>query len=109
MKSVKPVALIPNLLTLANAGCGLLAISKAIDALAGPPEHFHTKLEAACWLIFLAMVFDALDGKVARLMRSFSDFGAQLDSFADLETVRTALRALDDSVSVTFVDNRGLG
>jgi CDP-diacylglycerol---serine O-phosphatidyltransferase len=86
---MKPVSMLPNLLTLANCGCGLLAISKAIDALAftGDSELlFYQKMETACWLIFLGMVFDALDGKVARLTRSFSDFGAQLDSFADAIT-----------------------
>jgi CDP-diacylglycerol--serine O-phosphatidyltransferase len=36
------------------------------------------------WLIFLAMVFDALDGHVARLSRSTSDFGGQLDSLCDV-------------------------
>jgi len=36
------------------------------------------------WLIFLAMIFDALDGHVARLSRSTSDFGGQLDSLCDL-------------------------
>jgi len=90
VKSLKTVALLPNLFTLANAGLGLLAISKAIDALAGPPDLFYRRLETACWLIFLAMVFDALDGKIARLTRSFSDFGAQLDSFADAITFGVA-------------------
>lgn len=83
---MKPVSMLPNLFTLANAGCGLLALSKGIDALAGDPENFAGLLETACWLVFLAMIFDALDGKVARLTRSFSDFGAQLDSFADAIT-----------------------
>jgi len=86
---MKPVRMLPNLLTLANCGCGLLAISKGIDALAYSAEGsplFYLKLEAACSLIFLGMLFDALDGKVARLTRSFSDFGAQLDSFADALT-----------------------
>ncbi|MFT7486566.1 MAG: CDP-diacylglycerol--serine O-phosphatidyltransferase [Candidatus Paceibacteria bacterium] len=86
---MKPVQMLPNLLTLANCGCGLLAISKGIDALAYVGENerlFFLKMEAACWLIFLGMVFDSLDGKVARLTKSFSDFGAQLDSFADAIT-----------------------
>jgi CDP-diacylglycerol--serine O-phosphatidyltransferase len=82
---MKPVSMLPNLLTLANAGCGLLAICKAIDALASP-EYFAIKMESACWLIFLAMVFDTLDGRLARLMQSTSEFGAQLDSFADALT-----------------------
>ena len=90
---MRKVSILPNLLTLANAGCGILAISKAIDALvvAGEGEAlFDRKLETACWLIILAMVFDALDGKVARLMDGFSDFGAQLDSFADAITFGVA-------------------
>ncbi|MFT5049011.1 MAG: CDP-diacylglycerol--serine O-phosphatidyltransferase [Chlamydiales bacterium] len=82
--------MLPSLLTLCNAGVGLLAISKAIDALAGDPLLFDQRLESACWLIFLAMVFDALDGKVARITDSFSDFGAQLDSFADALTFGVA-------------------
>ena len=36
------------------------------------------------WLIFLAMIFDALDGHVARLSRATSDFGGQLDSLSDV-------------------------
>ena len=80
--------MLPNALTLANAGCGLLAIAKSIDALAYP-AFFAQKMENACWLIFLAMIFDALDGMLARLMQSFSDFGAELDSFADAITFST--------------------
>lgn len=90
---MKPVAMLPNLLTLGNSACGLLAISKGVDALAYSgenPETFYQKMEAACGLIFLGMVFDALDGKVARLTKSFSDFGAQLDSLADLLTFGVA-------------------
>jgi len=86
---MKRVSVLPNLLTLGNAACGLLALSKAIDALAvvgTSPERFDTLLEQGCWLIFLAMVFDALDGRVARLTDSMTDFGAQLDSFADAIT-----------------------
>lgn len=89
---MKHVALLPNLFTLANAGCGLLAISKAIDALALGPDDpgFHGTFETACWLIMFALILDALDGKVARLTDSFSDFGAQLDSFADAITFGVA-------------------
>ena len=90
---MKPVSMLPNLLTLANCGCGLLAISKGIDALAytGKDEIlFYLKMETACSLIFLGMVFDVLDGKVARITDSFSDFGAQLDSFADALTFGVA-------------------
>lgn len=92
MPPKRPITLIPNLLTLTNAGLGLLAISKAIDALssAGSPSLFERHLEMACWLVILAGVFDALDGKIARLMNSFSELGAQLDSFADAITFGVA-------------------
>ena len=38
----------------------------------------------SAWLIFLAMVFDALDGYMARLAKSASEFGAELDSLCDM-------------------------
>lgn len=86
---MKKVQLLPNLVTLANAFCGLLALAKAIDALAysgADPRVFYLKMQAACMLVFLGMVFDALDGWVARLTGSQSSFGAQLDSFSDALT-----------------------
>ena len=92
---VKKISVLPTLLTLANFFLGLLAISKGIDALAlidegGDGALFHRKLETACMLIFAGMVCDALDGKVARLTDSMSDFGKQLDSFADALTFGVA-------------------
>jgi len=83
------VQLLPNLITLGNAFCGVLALSKAIDALtlsAQSPIVFYEKMEAACFLVFLGMVFDALDGLVARMTGGGSEFGAQLDSFSDALT-----------------------
>jgi CDP-diacylglycerol--serine O-phosphatidyltransferase len=90
---VRKIQLLPNLLTLANAICGLLAICKGIDALAyaGPdPLRFYQNLETAAWLIYVGMVFDALDGKVARMVGGGSAFGAQLDSFSDMLTFGVA-------------------
>lgn len=86
---MKRVILLPTLVTLGNAFCGVLALSKAVDALAyagAEPGMFYRKMEVACLLVFLGMVFDTLDGWVARVTRGFSSFGAQLDSFADALT-----------------------
>jgi CDP-diacylglycerol--serine O-phosphatidyltransferase len=86
---LKRIILLPTLVTLANAFCGVLALSKAIDALAyhGTDSGiFYRKMEYACMLVFLGMIFDTLDGWVARVTRGFSNFGAQLDSFADALT-----------------------
>ncbi len=83
------IQLLPNLITLGNAFCGLLALAKAIDALTlstDDPIVFYQKMETACFLVFLGMIFDSLDGFVARLVGSESEFGAQLDSFSDALT-----------------------
>ena len=88
-RAVRKIQLLPNLITLANAFCGLLALSKAIDALAysgGDVRIFYWKMQTACMLVFLGMIFDAMDGWVARLTGSQSEFGAQLDSFSDALT-----------------------
>jgi len=77
----KVFAVLPTLLTLCNAACGFGAIT--ITAKVGP-EHFGgSELITASQLIFLAMLFDMLDGSAARLTNQTSDFGAQLDSLCD--------------------------
>ena len=77
----KVFAVLPTLLTLCNAACGFGAIT--ITAKVGP-EHFGgSELFTASQLIFLAMLFDMLDGSAARLTNQTSDFGAQLDSLCD--------------------------
>jgi CDP-diacylglycerol--serine O-phosphatidyltransferase len=54
-----------------------------------PTDDTHNCMLSG-WLIFLAMIFDALDGHVARLARQTSDFGAQLDSLCDVVTFGVA-------------------
>ena len=65
--------LIPNVLTLLALCAGMTAIRFAVS------ENF----EAACYAIIVAGVFDGLDGRMARLLKSTSRFGAELDSLAD--------------------------
>src|SRR5207245_2521508 len=81
---------LPSLATLGNAICGFGAIYVAgLDpATAGADTltqffAFH-RFTAAAYLIFLAMIFDALDGRLARFARHTTDFGGQLDSLADV-------------------------
>jgi CDP-diacylglycerol--serine O-phosphatidyltransferase len=80
--------------TLGNLICGFFAI--VVAARLDRPEiapltvsESHA-LWVSGWLIFLAMVFDALDGQIARLSNTMSDFGAQLDSLCDLVTFGVA-------------------
>ena len=82
------IPVLPTLVTLGNGFCGLLAIIMVLQARAdwatGNAMASAQALTWAGWLILFAMVFDALDGKVARLANATSDFGTQLDSLCDV-------------------------
>ncbi len=103
-KRIRVVAGLPTLFTLGNLVCGFFAIvvaarvAKPEQPIAAEPDvaavtrentEFYDRSDPthcmySAALIFLAMVFDALDGQVARLSRTSSEFGAQLDSLCDL-------------------------
>ncbi len=81
------MALLPTLITLGNGVCGTVAILRIGMGMAdGNPRYF----QQAAWLNLAAMIFDALDGLVARMTRTSSPFGAQLDSLCDLVTFGVA-------------------
>lgn len=91
LRRLKDVPVLPSLVTLGNLFFGFLAISKVADALrlAHPGASFAAVVglfETAAILVFVAMVFDALDGRVARMTGQTTPFGAQLDSLADMVT-----------------------
>lgn len=67
-------SVIPNLFTSLNMFCGFFSI---INASQGNFVY-------AGWLIFIAAVFDALDGAMARLTNSSSELGVELDSLSDV-------------------------
>ena len=70
----KGIYLLPNLFTTAGLFSGFYAIVAAING----------KFEVAAIAVFIAMVLDGLDGRVARWTNTQSEFGAQYDSLADL-------------------------
>ena len=74
IKMRKGIYILPNLLTTGNLMCGFWAIISVFQ------EQFYYAAVA----ILLASVFDAFDGKVAKLSRATSKFGMQYDSLADL-------------------------
>jgi CDP-diacylglycerol---serine O-phosphatidyltransferase len=95
LRRLKDVPVLPSLITLGNVFFGFLAIAKVADALrlSAPGASFETVaglFETAAILIFVAMVFDALDGRVARMTGQTTPFGAQLDSMADMVTFGVA-------------------
>lgn len=77
----KVFAVLPTLLTLGNAACGFGAITFAAKVGPDPSNGHH--LWTAALLIFMAMIFDMLDGSAARWTKQTSDFGAELDSLCD--------------------------
>ena len=82
------LSMFPTMLTLGNLVCGVLSISYVADATglfaAGMTADAARHMELAGWVILLGMVFDALDGRVARLTRTTTEFGGALDSLADV-------------------------
>jgi CDP-diacylglycerol--serine O-phosphatidyltransferase len=81
--TVKKIAILPTLLTLGNGVCGFASIAYASKISAHDPQLIDFYFVLSAFLILFAMVFDALDGYVARLSKSASDFGGQLDSLCD--------------------------
>src|SRR4029078_8787355 len=110
MTPIRAVAVLPTLFTLGNLICGFFAIvvlsriERPISADVRPawkiefsvkdlPESARELIDSddpthnlmLCGaLILLAMLFDAVDGQIARITHGTSDFGAQLDSLCDL-------------------------
>ena len=85
----RAASVLPTLMTLGNVICGFAAIHYAAKEMHETAFGFST-LSFAGGLVFLGMFFDAIDGTVARLTRSTSAMGAQLDSLADVITFGVA-------------------
>jgi len=100
MRRKRAFAVVPTLLTLGNAVCGFVSIT--IAAKVGPSSPLEPLYYAALF-IFVAMVFDALDGPIARLSKQASDFGAQLDSLCDAISFGAAPAFLMLTASTTSV------
>lgn len=83
------LAMLPTALTLGNAISGvaaLIELAKAYAAIGTNPDEVYLRLGYAALLIGAGMLFDALDGKVARMTATTGRFGAELDSLCDAIT-----------------------
>ena len=70
----KGIHILPSLFTTGNVFCGFYAFIAV----------FQEKYYIAAWAIVLAMIFDVLDGRIARMTKTTSAFGVQYDSLADI-------------------------
>ncbi|MEK7470376.1 MAG: CDP-diacylglycerol--serine O-phosphatidyltransferase [Planctomycetota bacterium] len=88
VKRLKHIALLPTLVTLGNIICGFAAVVFAarsmVEGTIGHAKTASDLFQVASWMVIVAMVFDALDGRVARMTGSASKFGAELDSLCDV-------------------------
>jgi len=81
--------LLPSLFTVGNIGAGFFSITETIKAISGPGDA-HTHLDWAAIAIIFAIPFDTLDGRIARMTNTTSEFGKELDSLADAITFGVA-------------------
>lgn len=87
---MESISIVPTILTLSNLICGFAAIHYATQPFGVTTVFGWTNITVGAALVFLGMFFDAIDGSVARLTRSTSDLGAQLDSLSDIVTFGVA-------------------
>lgn len=73
-QSKQLIYILPNLFTAGGIFSGLMSLIMSTEG----------KFEKAAWLIVIALIFDGLDGRVARLTNTTSKFGVEFDSLADI-------------------------
>jgi CDP-diacylglycerol---serine O-phosphatidyltransferase len=78
--------ILPSLFTAGNIAAGYFAITQSLQGSVQEPHHF----DWAALAIGFAIPFDALDGRIARMTNTTSDFGKELDSLADVITFGVA-------------------
>lgn len=87
----------PGVFTMGNVICGFLSILSSFEG------NFTT----ACWFIILAGFLDGLDGRVARLSGSTSQFGVELDSLADFLSFGIAPAVLVHTIKLNALGKWG--
>jgi CDP-diacylglycerol--serine O-phosphatidyltransferase len=85
-KMRKGIYILPSLFTCANIAAGFYAILQTVHGSTTEPWH----MDLAAKAIGFAVLFDGLDGRIARMTNTASDFGRELDSLADVITFGVA-------------------
>src|SRR6478735_6188221 len=106
----KGLYVIPTMFTAANVGMGFLAViasMRGFQLAAAHPDRAAYYFNSAAIAIGLAILFDTLDGRVARMTRTATEIGVQFDSLADVLTFGIAPIALMYSWSFGLVFSEG--
>jgi len=77
---------IPSLFTAGNIAAGYYAMTQSVQGTVAEPGYF----DRAALAIGFAVLFDGVDGRIARMTHTTSDFGKELDSLADVVTFGVA-------------------
>lgn len=85
-RSRRGMYILPSLFTSGNIAAGYFAITQSLQGSVLEPQHFNY----AALAIGFAIPFDALDGRIARMTNTASEFGKELDSLADVITFGVA-------------------
>jgi CDP-diacylglycerol--serine O-phosphatidyltransferase len=99
LREISPRLMIPNLITVLAICAGLTGVRLALEG----------RFETAVAMVLLAAFLDGIDGRVARLLKATSKFGAQMDSLADIVNFGVApalvlyTYVLDDARSVGWI------
>lgn len=91
-------AVVPTLFTVLNMFCGFLSIVQSSEG----------KFTEAAYFIILAGIFDSLDGMMARLTKSSSQFGVEIDSLSDVVSFGAAPAFLVYKLSLYQLDVWGI-
>lgn len=91
-------AVVPSLFTVLNMFCGFLSIIRSSQG----------EFPAAAWFIILAAGFDAFDGIMARITKSSSEFGVQIDSLSDVVSFGAAPAFLAYQISLSSLGSMGV-
>jgi CDP-diacylglycerol--serine O-phosphatidyltransferase len=112
------IYLLPNLMTAGNLVCGFVATLKIVQGalqISASGRAGHMALDAgephftvAIWCILAACIFDLLDGRLARLGGTDSDFGREFDSLADVVSFGVAPALLVSRVLLRDYEKLGL-
>ena len=97
----KTLFLLPNMITLASIFCGFDSIRTSAFAT-GDDDYYRAAL-----LLVFALIFDTLDGRVARLTKTQSAFGLQIDSLADVVSFGVAPGLLVYKWSIGQIEGLG--
>ena len=101
---------LPTAFTAGNMFLGFVAVMKAFSGALGMAAHdpgYTTHFEQAALMIGLAVLLDGLDGRIARMTNTTSDFGREMDSLADAITFGVAPAVLAFSWGVFGVNTEG--